>query len=59
MLAVQIKRKANSEIHFLQEWGEIILPILLAEKTGKYESVRLNPKRQNQIERIQFNGNRD
>ncbi|GBM73158.1 hypothetical protein AVEN_30046-1 [Araneus ventricosus] len=51
MIADQLKRSVSSEVkdHFLDEWGELIDPLVLAGKLDQYESVRgsrkINPVR--------------
>ncbi|GBN32411.1 hypothetical protein AVEN_169507-1, partial [Araneus ventricosus] len=51
MIADQLKRRVPKEIkdHFLDEWGELIDPLVLAGKLDQYESVRghrkVNPVR--------------
>ncbi|GBN93935.1 hypothetical protein AVEN_251359-1 [Araneus ventricosus] len=46
MIADQLKRHVSSDVkdHFLDEWGELIDPLVLAGKRGQYESVRGNGK---------------
>ncbi|GBO39573.1 hypothetical protein AVEN_162127-1 [Araneus ventricosus] len=46
MIADQLKRRVSSEVkdHFLDEWGELIDPLVLAGKLDQYESVRGNRK---------------
>ncbi|GBN29529.1 hypothetical protein AVEN_240167-1 [Araneus ventricosus] len=51
MIADQLKRRVPNEVkdHFLDEWGELIDPLVLAGKLDQYESVRghrkINPVR--------------
>ncbi|GBM34956.1 hypothetical protein AVEN_240331-1 [Araneus ventricosus] len=51
MIADQLKRRVSNEVkdHFLDEWGELIDPLVLAGKLDQYESVRghrkVNPVR--------------
>ncbi|GBN24062.1 hypothetical protein AVEN_58452-1, partial [Araneus ventricosus] len=42
MIADQLKRRVPNEVkdHFLDEWGELIDPLVLAGKLDQYESVR-------------------
>lgn len=49
----QMKRRVNNEIreHYVDEWGEITSPLVLAEKLDKFESARLNFKRPLNIKR--------
>ncbi|GBN57348.1 hypothetical protein AVEN_247314-1 [Araneus ventricosus] len=46
MIADQLKRRVSSGVkcHFLDEWGELIDPLVLAGKLDQYESVRGNRK---------------
>ncbi|GBN03910.1 hypothetical protein AVEN_190850-1 [Araneus ventricosus] len=46
MIADQLKRRVSSEVkdHFLDEWGELIDPLVLAGKLDQYKSVRGNRK---------------
>ncbi|GBM54829.1 hypothetical protein AVEN_3818-1 [Araneus ventricosus] len=46
MIADQFKRRVSSDVkdHFLDEWGELIDPLVLAGKLDQYESVRGNRK---------------
>ncbi|GBM40218.1 hypothetical protein AVEN_183535-1 [Araneus ventricosus] len=46
MIADQLKRRVSSDVkdHFLDEWGELIDPLVLAGKLDQYESVRGNRK---------------
>ncbi|GBM48192.1 hypothetical protein AVEN_72471-1 [Araneus ventricosus] len=46
MIAYQLKRRVLSDVkdHFLDEWGELIDPLVLVGKFDQYESVRSNRK---------------
>ncbi|GBM54089.1 hypothetical protein AVEN_247703-1 [Araneus ventricosus] len=46
MIADQLKRRVSNEVkdHFLDEWEELIDPLVLAGKLDQYESVRGHPK---------------
>ncbi|GBO35951.1 hypothetical protein AVEN_27490-1 [Araneus ventricosus] len=49
MISDQIKRRVAGEVkeHFLDEWGKLVDPLVLAGKIDEYESVRSSRKLHN------------